>query len=73
MKDTVLIYADLGAKHIRQEALASQIRANHLKMKGKKGGSGDIEVVDQAATRNTSEMGVNAPQARAISEFNAAQ
>ena len=47
MKDTVLIYADLGAKHIRQEALASQIRANHLKMKGqKKGGSGDIEVVD---------------------------
>ena len=75
MKDTVLIYADLGAKQIRQEALASQIRANHLKMKGnKKGGSGDIEVVDQAAARNVSDMGVKTPnQDRAVSDFGAAQ
>ena len=70
MKDTVLIYADLGAKHIRQEALASQIRANHIKMKSaKKTGSGDIEVVDQAAARNTSDMGMMPAAARANSEI----
>jgi len=34
----------------------------------KKTGSGDIEVVDQAATRNVSEMGVS-PQLRANSEI----
>ena len=40
----------------------------------KKGGSGDIEVVDQAATRhaNTSEMGAPSPL-KAASEFQAAQ
>ena len=62
MKDTVLIYADLGAKHIRQEALATKIRAHHLRLKGsKKGGSGDIEVVDQAANRNMSQLGAVSP------------
>ena len=61
MKDAVLIYADLGPRPVRREVLASQIRQNHaLKIKGMKtSGSGEIEIIDQAASARKESLSID--------------